>query len=380
MAVVSHTFSPRVGGSERYHRFGARAVSEFANVAVFTSRESLRGAPDPKPDPSFAVEYLPSVRLATEDFVSPIRLWRALRKFDPDLVWGNHPSPTADVGALFALANGRPWIATYHADVGSDRWWKRLYLRAETAFLRKACRVLVTSERYAELLRVRGVPAQRLVVAPPGPYIGDGSPPATNATFDPALPPRFLFVGALDAGHRYKRLDLLLAAIAELRAAGRPVSLDVVGDGELRKEWEARAKHLGLAECVRFRGRLSDDDLAESFAAATALVLPAVTEAEGFGSVAVEAIQYGCPVVTSTRVSVGDRLESAGAGIRFDADRPETLAPVLRRTLDEPGLRERLAQNSRALAPRFAWSEVGPRIAAPIAEILTGRGSPGGRP
>jgi len=240
--------------------------------------------------------------------------------------------------------------------------------------------VLVTSERYAELLRVRGVPAQRLVVAPPGPYIGDGSPPATNATFDPALPPRFLFVGALDAGHRYKRLDLLLAAIAELRAAGRPVSLDVVGDGELRKEWEARAKHLGLAECVRFRGRLSDDDLAESFAAATALVLPAVTEAEGFGSVAVEAIQYGCPVVTSTRVSVGDRLESAGAGIRFDADRPETLAPVLRRTLDEPGLRERLAQNSRALAPRFAWSEVGPRIAAPIAEILTGRGSPGGRP
>jgi glycosyltransferase involved in cell wall biosynthesis len=361
---VSHGFFPSVGGSERYHWFGARAVATFARVSVFTSDRNLavRSGSDPPAKPPFEISYLRSTRLASENLVWPGTLWRALRAFQPDLVWGNHPSPTADLGAVFALATGRVWVATYHADVGSDRWWKRLYLRGETRLLRRARTVLVTSDRYREVLVARGIRPDRVVVAVPGPYIGDGTPPPAHPGVVRGPPGQFLFVGALDSAHAYKRIDLLFRAIATLRAEGVLARLEVVGDGEQRPEWEALARHLGLGEAVRFRGRVTDEELADCFASATALVLPAVTSAEGFGSVAVEAVQYGCPVVASSDVAVGGLLARDGAALVYDAASAGAMVEPLRRLATDPALGAALAERARSAASQFGWDAAMGRI------------------
>jgi glycosyltransferase involved in cell wall biosynthesis len=289
------------------------------------------------------------------------------------VVWGNHPSPTADLGAVYALATRRPWVATYHADVGSDRWWKRRYLAWEMRLLRKARLVLVTSDRYRDRLVARGVPRDRIVSVAPGPYIGDGSlpivPPGTTAAGADAP---FLFVGALDAAHAYKRLDQLLAAVAELARTGAPVALEVVGDGNRRAEFERQASELGVADRVRFLGRLDDRELAVRFARARALVVASPAETEGFGSVAVEAIQYGCPVIVSSRVAVADLLGPAGAAELFDPDRPGALAEAMRVLVTEPDRRSRLSNGARALAPSLGWPSALPRITEPVRRLLPG--------
>jgi glycosyltransferase involved in cell wall biosynthesis len=378
VAIVSHGFFPTVGGSERYHLITAKALLDEAEVDVFTSDRNLpEGAaapPDRVPLGGVGVHYLPSRRLDAEKFVKPTRLWRALRRFDPDVVWGNHPSPTADVGSLFALLTRRPWVATYHADVSTDRWRNRRYLAWEMWLLRRARRVLVTSERYRRTLAARGVDPARIVSVPPGPFIGDGVPPnlsAPNTGGRPDAP--FLFVGALDAAHAYKRLDLLLRALASLPRDGTMPSLEVVGDGDLRPGMEELAGSLGIRDRIRFLGRAGDAELAVRYSAARALVLPSPEATEGFGAVAVEAIQYGCPVVVSSAVAVGDLLGPAGAAVVFDPSQPSSLADVLRRLATDDTWRNSLAAAARTAAPGFRWDSVLGPMTAPVRELLRER-------
>jgi glycosyltransferase involved in cell wall biosynthesis len=382
VAVVSHGFFPSVGGSERYHLFTARALGSEADVQVFTSALNVDPARPRAPESSTArvgaltVHYLPSRWFGTERLVRARSLWAALRRFRPDLVWSNHPSPTADLGALYAIAARRPWLATYHADVSTDRWSHRFYLRGEMLLLRRASAVLVTSETYRRILIGRGVRAERIRVVPTGPYIGDGSPPPpvhAGAGADPTA--SFLFVGALDPAHAYKRLDLLIDAVAELAKSHPTVTLEVVGDGSRRTDYEAQARTRGVGGRVRFLGVLSDPDLAERYARARATVLPAVTVAEGFGTVAVEALHYGCPVVVSDQGPLAGTLTSEGAGLAFAADQPGALAATLQSLLDDAALRGRLAAGACRLAPRYAWSSLLPQMVAPARELLGVRGA-----
>jgi glycosyltransferase involved in cell wall biosynthesis len=382
VAIVSHGFFPTVGGSERYHLFTARALAESADVEVFTSDRNLPpGAAVPSGPVSLGalgVHYLPSRNLDAERFVHVRALWGALRQFRPDVVWANHPSPTADVGAIFALLTGRPWVATYHADVSTDRWRNRRYLAWEMWLLRRAEWVLVTSARYRDLLVARGVPPERIVVAPPGPYIGDGVvPPVTNMGAGARPDAAFLFVGALDAAHAYKRPDLLLEAMAGLAKGGVSSTLEIVGDGDRRAELERLSGTLGLTGRVRFLGRLDDAQVAERFAGARALVLPSPDSTEGFGSVAVEAVQYGCPIVVSANVPVGDLLTEAGAAVVFDPRHPGSMQEALRRLATDAEWRSTLANGARSVAPSLRWE---PRLAAmtaPVRELLAVRPASG---
>ncbi|MCI4322040.1 MAG: glycosyltransferase, partial [Thermoplasmata archaeon] len=214
-----------------------------------------------------------------------------------------------------------------------------------------------------------GVGRDRIVAVAPGPYIGDGSlpavPPAAIRTEAP-----FLFVGALDAAHAYKRVDQLLAAVADVIRAGVPIELEVVGDGDRRTEFERQATELGIASRVRFLGKLSDTELAAKFARALALVIASPTETEGFGSVAVEAIQYGCPVIVSSRVAVADLLGPAGAAIRFDPEQPASLAEAIRALATDPQRRSEHSNAARALAPSLGWASALPKITAPVCRLL----------
>ncbi|MCI4317571.1 MAG: glycosyltransferase family 4 protein, partial [Thermoplasmata archaeon] len=191
LAIVTHGFFPSVGGSERYHEFTARAMVGVAEVRVFTSDLNLRFAEAVSgenrsargPDHTgLVVEYLPSVSLANEKWVSGRKLWNRLRAFRPDVVWTNQPSPTGAMGALFALVTSTPWIATYHADIAGRPAWHRMYQRLEYRLLRHADAVLVTSEHYRRKLVTRGVEDRRITAVPTGPYLGGGHLPDVGRT------------------------------------------------------------------------------------------------------------------------------------------------------------------------------------------------------
>jgi glycosyltransferase involved in cell wall biosynthesis len=97
-----------------------------------------------------------------------------------------------------------------------------------------------------------GVSADKVVVVPNG---------VDTAFFDPArYEPRRLFsgftVGFVGNLYTWAGLDLLFEAVAELRHAGLEINTVIVGDGMMRQRWEDQVLKLGIADSVRFTGRL----------------------------------------------------------------------------------------------------------------------------
>ena len=112
--------------------------------------------------------------------------------------------------------------------------------------------------------------------------------------------------GLAPAGHRriihvsnfreVKRVKDVIRVFARVRRA-MPATLVMVGDGPERPDAEAEAKELGVAEDVKFLGRL--DSVAMLLQGCELFLLPSTTES--FGLAALEAMACGA-VVVATRV------------------------------------------------------------------------------
>jgi glycosyltransferase involved in cell wall biosynthesis len=92
-----------------------------------------------------------------------------------------------------------------------------------------------------------------------------------------------------------KGVALAVRAVAELRAAGADVKLQVAGEGPELEPLRALAATLGLAEHVTFLGALAD--MAAFYRRIDCLLHTPLTEA--FGLVALEAAAHGCPVIAA---------------------------------------------------------------------------------
>jgi glycosyltransferase involved in cell wall biosynthesis len=150
--------------------------------------------------------------------------------------------------------------------------------------------------------------------------------------------PLYLCVSALVP---YKQVDLAVRAFA---ARQRPGRLVVVGDGPER----ARLEALGGGR-VTLRGRVDDDELLRLYAAARAIIHPALDD---FGIVPREALAAGRPVVTFAEGGAADAVagvDGGAAGVLFDEATPESLAAAIDRLEATPYDSARL----RAAARRF---------------------------
>ena len=98
-------------------------------------------------------------------------------------------------------------------------------------------------------------------------------------------------------------------------------------------------------------------DVERYFAAADFLLLP--TGYEPFGLVILEALASGLPVVTSIHAGASEYLTHGETGLLLqDPADPGEVAGLLRRLLDDPDLRVRLASNGRRLAKQFTWERI----------------------
>lgn len=369
VVLVSHVFWPDVGGAEVNHAQVSAELARDCEVVVLTAQR--RPTPDPQPpDGTYRVERLPARRVFGENLLGPLRLFRRLRALRPDIVWGNHPSLSADLAGWYARISGSRWAVTYHADLSPGRWYARPYTWWEGVLLRRADVVLVNAPNYVDRLARRGVDRSRVHAVTPGPGIGGGDPPSVSAGVEPpgdrpGPEHPFLFVGGLDRAREYKRPGRLIEAIARLRDEGLRIHLWMVGDGDRRASLERMAADLGLQGQVRFFGFLDDPALAARYYGAWALVLPS-TSTEGFGLVTLEAVHYGCPVITTDSVAAGEVLARAGCARAYPESDPFGLERELRRLWEAPAERRAMARAARAAAGRFSWARSAPELARPI--------------
>jgi glycosyltransferase involved in cell wall biosynthesis len=156
-----------------------------------------------------------------------------------------------------------------------------------------------------------------------------------------------------------KRVDLLLEAVAILAPTRpEPELLTVFGEGPERGRLEAKARELGVAGRVSFRGRVpADHDLWAALAHSQVAVQP--SEREGFGLFPLEAMALGLPVVycESSESAVGEVVRSGIEG-ESTAAHSAALAAALGRLLENPAALRRLSENARRRAADYSWEKV----------------------
>ncbi len=155
-------------------------------------------------------------------------------------------------------------------------------------------------------------------------------------------PPTILFTGRLAVE---KNVDVLIEALSVLPAE-LDAHLELVGDGEQRPALEKLARGLGVADRVRFRGYVPDEELRAAYLRADVFCQPGTAELQSL--VTLEAMAASRPVVLADARALPHLAEDGVNGWLFTPGDAQDLARKLSLVLQAPAEeRERMGRESR---------------------------------
>jgi glycosyltransferase involved in cell wall biosynthesis len=168
-----------------------------------------------------------------------------------------------------------------------------------------------------------------------------------------------------------KGFDLLLRAFALLTEAGRlppEARLVIGGDGTALRGLRAMATELGVADAVVLPGRLTREEVAGAISRADVFVVPSRIEA--FGIVALEAWRGGAPLVMTCHGGATDFVTDGVDGLLVDPEDVQALASAVAKVIDDPELRQRLAEAGAGAVLGHTWADVAHRYEQVLAARL----------
>lgn len=171
-----------------------------------------------------------------------------------------------------------------------------------------------------------------------------------------------LFVGGMDRAHYFKGIPVLLEALRIAKQQHACPQVVLVGEGELRTEFEHMAREYDLTSFVRFVGSVSDKELPAYYRMADVFVLPSIHRAEAFGMVLLEAMASGVPVIASDLPGV--RTVAKEAGILVPPQHPRALAQHIQDFFRaDEAVRVSLATKARYIVEHsYTWNTVAERL------------------
>lgn len=254
------------------------------------------------------------------------------------------------------------WASRDPARVGTDR--HRMQRECEAHLMRSADAVVTLAETMAAEIVERGVPRERIFLAP-------------NAVDDSLLTAEYdgaafraaygigedeVVVGSVSSIVGYEGFGTLLDAAAVLRDRGVPIRVLLVGDGTERENLLAQVKRLGLGDRAILPGRVAPEEALQAQAALDIFVCPRldlrvtrlVTPLKP-----VEAMALGKPVVLSDLPALAELLGGSDAGVLVRPGDPEALADALAALREDPGRRAEMGEAGRAeVAAKRTWSRI----------------------
>ncbi|HEX6134834.1 MAG TPA: glycosyltransferase family 4 protein [Longimicrobiales bacterium] len=177
--------------------------------------------------------------------------------------------------------------------------------------------------------------------------------------------PTVLYLGRLK---RYKRVDLIVRAIARLRDDGIDARLIVAGRGDAGSALARLAARLGIGDRVEFAGFVTEERKRELFRRAWVHAL--TSPKEGWGISNMEAAACGTPTVASDSPGLRDSVRDGETGFLAPHGDVTALAERLGRILQDPVLRDRFGRNARAFAELHSWDRSADRTEAHLERVL----------
>lgn len=273
---------------------------------------------------------------------------RSLRGSRPDLVL---VSSALLPGALLAARLSGVPVLLYAGEILDeprlDRAGRRRAGRALVRLgSRSASAVVACSKRAADQYERRGAPRVRVIYPPVDDRYADGDGPAFRDAHSIGQDARMvLAVGSITEG---RGQDVLIRAMVEVRKQFPEAICVIAGAPHPRlvdRDFLAEISDLAAAvlpmDSVRLAGHLERTE--DAYAAADLVVNPARYEA--FGRVAFEAMQAGCPVVSTHVGGAAELLGDGREALLVPPADQSALADAISRVLSDPELAKRLAEN-----------------------------------
>lgn len=171
--------------------------------------------------------------------------------------------------------------------------------------------------------------------------------------------------GFVNAG---KGIDLLIEALANLRAAGhnlrllfigeRRNSVDTDADAAYLATLEARISRLGLADSITWTGYLSDPEVAACFHAVDLMALPFTDGASYRRSSLIAAIHCGCAILTTKPTVQVDAFEHGANLWLVPPLSREAIERGILRLMSDRELLKRLRRGAAQLSQDFDWDAI----------------------
>lgn len=376
VAQVSPWFYPHLGGVESHVRSLSRELAARGHeVTVVTSRDDPAVPRDETIDGFRIVRIKPRVVVMRTPILP--KMQADLRTLDVDLFHAHSPPPlAAHYAASVAESRKSPFVVTYHCDVelpsALGTFVESVFRRSIGAStLRKADRVIVTTHTYAATSRA--VWRYNPIVIPNAVDHRRFRPDVDVSAIHDKLKISadrqvVLMVGRIVP---HKGVDHFIEAARYV-----PDALFLVaGEGFLLAAMKRFAVAMGVADRVRFLGRVSDENLPRLYAACDVFVLPSVSRLEAFGIVALEAMATGKPVVVADIPGVREVIEDGREGLLADPMNPQDLAGKIRQLLADPETRRRMGELGREkVIASFSIERVTDQIEALYRSVVEGSG------
>ncbi len=201
----------------------------------------------------------------------------------------------------------------------------------------------------------------------------NGSAAADERVRSPGHPLRILWCGNLE--HR-KALHLLLGALGKL-GGSIPFELRILGMGRNWSRWRRIAQREGVAAHCTWLGRVPHDEVIHFYQWADIFVFTSLRDTTG--TVVLEALTYGVPVICSDHQGAGDMV-TGDCGVKIPVTRPgefvENLSQAISALARDRSELHRLAEGAAARAKEYTWSLKGERMAALYREVMSGARPP----
>ena len=332
---------------------------------------------------------------------SPLREWQEVRAMSrrieelvdlwrPDQLHAHSPVLNALAAMPVARRRGLPllyeirafWedaaVGNGTASEGSPRY--RLTRMLENHATRKADAVAVICEGLRKDLIARGMPADKITVAPNGVDMNlFGAPLSPDPDFARGLGLEDAeTVGFIGSYYDYEGLDDLIAAMPRLVARRPKVQLLLVGGGPMEAQLRVQAAASPVAERIRFVGRVPHDEVDRYYALIDILAYPrkAMRLTELVTPLKpLEAMAQRKLVVASDVGGHRELISHDVTGTLFPAGDPDALADAVAGLFEQRGDWEHRRDTARRFVENERnWSS-NISVYAPVYQRLTGKAS-----
>jgi len=346
VCFTCHRYAPLVGGYETQLKLLAENLSRFFNVKVLTFKLTKGSSLDVS---QHLEVYRVNPQLVVFRVPFSFAFVKMLRKLNFDVLHAHGAVPfVSDISVLQAKFRRKVAIYTHHFDGNvQDSKGLNLFAGFYNQTVGRFCAgfadaIVATSKSYAETSETIKPYINKVHVIPLSVDSNTFEPQPRTAVESLKKGLRLcdkkivLFVGRIVP---YKGLEYLVEALKHIHEIGEDFHLLVVGEGEGRgitdtSQYLQKIKVLvnqsGLRDKVHFVGKVPLEELPTYYSLADVVALPSTTRGEAFGSVLIEALACGTPVVASNIPGVRDVLKGDdGVGCYAPPKNGDLLAKAL---------------------------------------------------